>query len=101
MLWQHQQHRADQQHQSEQQADDIFGGEIDVTGLVTGQDLIAQLKDKDLGLKLIIPSCMLRFEGDIFLDDVSVEDVEKELNIKVKVSDNSGEMLVSEITDKD
>ncbi len=79
----------------------FFGGQIDVTGLVTGQDLIAQLKDKDLGSKLIIPSCMLRFEGDIFLDDVSVEDVEKELNIKVKVSDNSGEMLVSEITDKD
>lgn len=79
----------------------FFGGEIDVTGLVTGQDLIAQLKDKDLGSKLIIPSCMLRFEGDIFLDDVSLKEVEKELNIKVKVSDNSGEMLVSEITDKD
>lgn len=79
----------------------FFGGQIDVTGLVTGQDLIAQLKDKDLGSKLVIPSCMLRFEGDIFLDDISVEDVEKELNIKVKVSDNSGEMLVSEITDKD
>jgi NifB/MoaA-like Fe-S oxidoreductase len=44
---------------------------------------------------------MLRFEGDIFLDDVSLEDVEKELNIKVKVSDNSGEMLVSEIIDKE
>jgi NifB/MoaA-like Fe-S oxidoreductase len=44
---------------------------------------------------------MLRFEGDIFLDDVSLEDVEKELNINVKVSDNSGEMLVSEIIDKE
>jgi putative radical SAM enzyme (TIGR03279 family) len=79
----------------------FFGGGIDVTGLVTGQDLIAQLKDKDLGSKLIVPSCMLRFEGDIFLDDVSLEDVEKELNINVKVSDNSGEMLVSEIIDKE
>lgn len=79
----------------------FFGGQIDVTGLVTGQDLISQLKNKELGSKLVIPSCMLRFEGDIFLDDVSVEYVEKELNIKVKVSDNSGEMLVSEITDKD
>ena len=79
----------------------FFGGEIDVTGLVTGQDLIAQLKDKDLGDKLIIPSCMLRFEGDIFLDDTSLDDVEKELNIKVSVSDNSGDMLVSEIIKKD
>lgn len=79
----------------------FFGGEIDVTGLVTGQDLIAQLKDKDLGDKLIIPSCMLRFEGDIFLDDVSVEEVEKSLNIKVSVSDTSGECLVSEVITKD
>lgn len=80
---------------------DFFGGEIDVTGLVTGQDLIAQLKGKDLGSKLIIPTCMLRFEGDIFLDDTSLDDVEKELNIKVCVSDNSGDMLVSEIIKKD
>ncbi|MGN1139224.1 MAG: DUF512 domain-containing protein [Ruminococcus sp.] len=79
----------------------FFGGEIDVTGLVTGQDLIAQLKDKNLGDKLIIPSCMLRFEGDIFLDDTSLDDVEKELNIKVCVSDNSGDMIVSEIIKKD
>lgn len=80
---------------------DFFGGQIDVTGLVTGGDLIAQLKDKELGDKLLIPSCMLRFEGDIFLDDVSVEQVESELNIKVKVTDNSGEVIVSEITRKE
>ncbi|MCH5298439.1 MAG: DUF512 domain-containing protein [Ruminococcus sp.] len=79
----------------------FFGGGIDVTGLVTGGDLIEQLRGKKLGSKLIIPSCMLRFEGDIFLDDVSVEQVEKELNIKVKVTDNSGESLVSELTKED
>ena len=79
----------------------FFGGEIDVTGLVTGGDLIEQLRGKELGSKLIIPSCMLRFEGDIFLDDVSIEQVEKELNIKVKVTDNSGESLVSELTKED
>lgn len=79
----------------------FFGGEIDVTGLITGQDLIAQLKDKSLGDKLIIPSCMLRFEGDIFLDDVSVTDVENSLNIKVAVTDTSGECLVSEVLSKE
>ena len=79
----------------------FFGGEIDVTGLVTGGDLIAQLKGKDLGEKLLVPSCMLRFEGDVFLDDVSVSDVEKELNIKVKVTDNSGEAIVCEITKRE
>lgn len=77
----------------------FFGGGIDVTGLVTGQDLIAQLKGQDLGSKLVIPASMLRFEGDIFLDDVSLEDVERELNINVKVSDNSGSCLVSEIVE--
>jgi len=79
----------------------FFGGEIDVTGLVTGQDLIQQLKSKNLGDKLIIPSCMLRFEGDIFLDDVSVADVEKSLNIKVSVTDSGGESLVSEVLSKE
>lgn len=79
----------------------FFGGEIDVTGLVTGGDLIEQLKDKDLGSKLIIPSSMLRFEGDIFLDDVSVEEVQNQLNVKVSVTDTSGECLVSEVLKKE
>ncbi len=79
----------------------FFGGQIDVTGLVTGQDLIAQLKGKELGGKLLIPSCMLRFEGDVFLDDVSVEQVEKELGVTVRVNDNSGEVIVSEIIKKE
>ena len=76
---------------------EFFGGQIDVTGLVTGGDLIKQLKGKELGDKLLIPSCMLRFEGDIFLDDVSVDDVREQLGINVKVTDNSGEVIVREI----
>ncbi len=79
----------------------FFGGEIDVTGLVTGRDLINQLKGKQLGDKLLIPSCMLRFEGDVFLDDVSVNDVENELGVKVKVNENSGEVIVSEICERE
>ena len=80
---------------------EFFGGQIDVTGLVTGGDLIKQLKGKDLGDKLIIPSCMLRFEGDVFLDDVSVDDVREQLDINVKVSGGSGEDVVAEIIKKD
>ena len=80
---------------------EFFGGEIDVTGLVTGGDLIKQLSGKDLGDKLLIPSCMLRFEGDIFLDDVSVEDVREKLGINVKVTDSSGEAVVAEIVKKE
>ncbi|MCR5652652.1 MAG: DUF512 domain-containing protein [Ruminococcus sp.] len=80
---------------------EFFGGQIDVTGLVTGGDLIRQLKGEDLGDKLLIPSCMLRFEGDIFLDDVSVDDVREQLGINVKVTDGSGEAVVREIIKKD
>ena len=53
----------------------FFGGGVNVSGLVTGGDLIDQLRDDDLGDRLIITSSMLRFENDLFLDDVSTDDV--------------------------
>lgn len=76
----------------------FFGGGVNVSGLVTGGDLIAQLKGKELGEKLFIPSSMLRFENDIFLDDVSVEDVERELNISLGIVNNNGDELVRAVT---
>ena len=72
---------------------DFFGESITVTGLVTGGDLIAQLKD-GCGDRLLIPSSMLRHEGDLFLDDVSVEDVKNALSAEVCVTDGSGESFV-------
>lgn len=68
---------------------DFFGHSVTVAGLVTGKDLINQLKGKDLCEKLIIPDVMLRSEGDIFLDNVSVEDVEEKLNVPVDVTFSS------------
>ena len=62
---------------------DFFGHSITVAGLVTGGDLIAQLKDKKLYDGLLIPSVMLRSEGDIFLDDVSLADAERELGVNI------------------
>ncbi len=62
---------------------DFFGHSITVAGLVTGGDLINQLKDKNLKGRLLIPSVMLRSEGDIFLDDVSLEEAEKELGVEI------------------
>ena len=55
----------------------FFGGGVNVSGLVTGGDLIDQLRGDDLGDRLIITSSMLRFENDLFLDDVSTDDVER------------------------
>lgn len=65
---------------------DFFGHTVTVAGLVTGKDLIEQLKGKELGKKLIIPDVMLRSEGDLFLDNVSVRDVEEALSIPLDVT---------------
>ena len=74
---------------------DFFGTTIDVAGLVTGKDLIAQLKGKSLGERLLIPRTMLRHGEGVFLDDVTVQDVERELNVKLVDVDQDGFELLS------
>ena len=77
---------------------DFFGHSITVAGLITGKDLINQLKGKELGEKLLIPEVMLRSEKDMFLDNVTVEEAEKELNIKIETVSNDGFDLYDTIT---
>lgn len=72
----------------------FFGGEITVTGLVTGTDIIEQLKGNIIGEELLISASMLRYEGDMFLDNVTLEEVEAALNVKVRVIDNDGWSLI-------
>lgn len=79
----------------------FFGGGINVSGLITGGDMIDQLKGAQLGDRLIIPSSMLRFENDLFLDDVSTDDVQRELNIPLLAVNNNGEQLVKSIIERD
>ena len=61
----------------------FFGETITVAGLVTGTDLIEQLKQVPLGQRLLIPASMLRSGEQVFLDDVSVEEVEHALGVRV------------------
>lgn len=61
---------------------EFFGDNVTVAGLITGQDLISQLKGKNIK-KLVIPSIMLRPFNNDFLDNTTVAQVEKELNCKV------------------
>lgn len=75
---------------------DFYGENVTVSGLLTGGDIIAQLKDKDLGDTLLIPRNALRHEGDAFLDGVTVEEMEKALGVKV-VATCDGAELVREI----
>ena len=69
---------------------DFFGHTIDVAGLVTGRDLIGQLKGRELGQRLLMPVNMLRHGGDVFLDDLHVSDVEKALGVPVTVVEQDG-----------
>lgn len=71
----------------------FFGHSITVAGLITGRDLIDQLKAEPLAKDLAIPSVMLRSEGDLFLDGVSTDDVESELGVTLKVGDCTGSSL--------
>ena len=75
----------------------FFGESITVSGLVCGCDIISQLKDKDLGDELFIPVNMLRSGERYFLDDITIETIEKELNINVKIVPNSGEAFLRAI----
>jgi len=76
---------------------DFFGERITVAGLVTAQDIIAQLKDKELGDVLLLPEVMLRSGEEVFLDDLTVSDVENALQTCVGIVKSDGEALVSAV----
>ena len=77
---------------------EFFGETITVSGLITGQDLIRQLSGRDLGEKLLLPCNMLKNEEDIFLDDISVEELSRKLN-EIVIVDEGGSDLVSAVLD--
>ena len=73
---------------------DFFGHTIDVAGLVTGGDLIAQLRGKDLGERVLIPHTMLRHGEGVFLDDVTLEQASEALGVPVTpIGGSGGELL--------
>ena len=71
---------------------DFFGETITVSGLVTGGDLIKQLSGLPIE-KLVLPANMLRQEEMDFLDDVTLEEAERELGVKIyPISQDGGEL---------
>ncbi len=72
---------------------DFFGETITVAGLLTGRDLAAQLQGIEAD-RVLIPSVMLRHEGDCFLDDMTVKTLEETLQIPVIPVDVNGEALL-------
>ncbi len=75
----------------------FFGGEITVAGLVTATDIIDQLKGKELGDELLIPSVMLRDGGDMFLDSITLKELSETLNVRITPVDNDGYQLIDRI----
>lgn len=68
----------------------FFGGKITVTGLLCGCDIIEQLRDKELGEQLLLSASMFKDDCDIFLDDVTRQQVEDALNVRICINDNTG-----------
>ena len=76
---------------------DFFGEKITVAGLITGQDLMKQLKDQPLGSRLLIPCNMLKMDEDIFLDDFTLKEVSDTLQVPIDIVKSSGQDLIDAI----
>ena len=69
---------------------DFFGERITVSGLLTGQDIIRQLKGRQMGKRILLPQNVLRSGEDYFLDDITLGEMEKALQVQVDIVKSSG-----------
>ncbi len=76
----------------------LLGEMITVSGLLCGRDIVSALEGRELGDELIIPPNCLRSEGDMFLDDMTVEQLSEILNVKITQNGSSGYELLSAMT---
>lgn len=75
----------------------FFGGGVNVSGLVCGGDILKQLKNKKIGDEILIPYSMLRDDEDIFLDDVTIEDLKNAFCVNVIPVLNDGYDFVEKV----
>lgn len=76
---------------------DYFGERITVSGLITGADLLTQLKEKNLGNRLLLPCNMLKADENVFLDDYTVEQIGDALQVRIDIVKSSGQDLIDAI----
>jgi putative radical SAM enzyme (TIGR03279 family) len=76
---------------------DFFGKDITVAGLLTGQDIIKQLKEEDLGEYLLLPEVLLRNGEEVLLDDFTVEDIRSTLQTELRIVQSDGKSLIEAI----
>ena len=76
---------------------EFFGENITVSGLLTGQDILAQLRHVPLGERLLLPSNTLRFEGDLFLDNMTPKELSEKLMVPVEFTENDGRAFIETV----
>ncbi len=76
---------------------EFFGGNINVTGLLTGQDILNALRSRPLGDAVLIADSMLKSGEDIFLDDMTLKELEEKLGVPAARVGSGGEALLNAI----
>lgn len=79
---------------------DFFGELITVSGLITGQDLIHQLLNQKLGDRLLLPCNMFRSQEEVFLDDITLAQVEDALQVRADIVKSSGQDFIDVIVNE-
>ena len=76
---------------------EFFGHDVTVAGLLTGGDLLAALRGKELGERLLLPSSMLRYGEEVFLDDMTVSELSAALGVPIRITGCDGAALCAAI----
>ena len=80
---------------------EFFGELITVSGLLTGQDILKQLKGKALGSRLLLPQNVLRSGEDVFLDDYTKTELENSLQVPINIVKSSGHDFIQCVLGKE
>ncbi len=75
----------------------FFGELITVSGLLTAQDILAQLEGKELGDKLLLPGSLMKRDEELFLDDMTLDEFKEAVKTKVGIVSSEGESLLTEM----
>ncbi len=73
----------------------FFGELITVSGLLTAQDILAQLEGKELGDKLLLPGSLMKRDEELFLDDMTLDEFKEAVKTKVGIVSSEGESLLT------
>ena len=76
----------------------FFGETVTVAGLITGGDLLSQLAGKDLGNRLLIPASMLRHGENVFLDDLTTDELSERLGVPVVIVPGNAQGLIDAVS---